>query len=127
MRKEKLIKMLQEIPGNPDILLWNGLVGDWMDIEEVTKCQVVKMTKDYWLELIRMEECVELKDWSHQLPEDDKATLSRRYNKLHDWEFNAYVTDEDIKEKRYSAKTIYCLDAKTRGKTDWGRGGNCDY
>jgi hypothetical protein len=127
MRKDKLIKMLQEIPGNPDILLWNGLVSDWTDIAKPVKTELFKMKKDYWLELCRLEECRDLKDWNHQLPEDYKNDLSKRYNKLHDWEFNSYVTDDDIKEKRYSVKTIYCLDAKPRGKTDYTRGGSCDY
>lgn len=31
MKKNDLIKMLQGIDGNPDVLLWNGFVGDWQD------------------------------------------------------------------------------------------------
>ncbi|AXC39087.1 UNVERIFIED_ORG: hypothetical protein [Escherichia phage CMSTMSU] len=32
--KNDLIKMLQEIDGNPEIVIWNGYVDDYMNIEK---------------------------------------------------------------------------------------------
>ena len=32
MRKNQLIKLLQEIKGNPEVMVWNGFVDDYMPI-----------------------------------------------------------------------------------------------
>ena len=37
MRKADLIAKLEAIEGNPEVLIWNGLVDDWMKIGEVSK------------------------------------------------------------------------------------------
>ena len=47
MRKDKLIKLLQDIPGNPDVVIWNGLVGDWMDVGELVPTQLVKESREF--------------------------------------------------------------------------------
>lgn len=47
MKKDKLIKLLLSIEGNPDILLWNGYAMDWMDIKGLEEAELVKMTKEY--------------------------------------------------------------------------------
>lgn len=128
MRKDKLIKMLQDIPGNPEVLLWNGMVGDWMDIDnELVPSDLVKQTKEYWLEMCRLEECSDLRDWSHQLPDQVVKSLSAKYNKLHQWEFNFYVTLEDVKAKRYKLKKVYILNAKKRGTSCYDRLGSIEY
>ena len=33
MKKNDLIELLNGIKGNPDIVLWNGMVGDYMHIK----------------------------------------------------------------------------------------------
>jgi hypothetical protein len=33
MKKSKLIEMLNRLEGDPEIKLWNGMVGDWMDMD----------------------------------------------------------------------------------------------
>jgi len=35
MKKSKLIEMLNSLPGDPDVLLWNGWVDDWQDLSLV--------------------------------------------------------------------------------------------
>lgn len=35
MRKNQLIELLQQLKGNPEIVVWNGLVGDIMPIAEI--------------------------------------------------------------------------------------------
>lgn len=47
MRKNKLIELLNSIPGNPDIVIWNGFVGDIQDIDsEIVERELVKHTKE---------------------------------------------------------------------------------
>jgi len=51
MCKNDLIKLLQTIEGNTDIVLWNGFVGDYQDIsKELVKGELVKISLDWYLE-----------------------------------------------------------------------------
>ena len=58
MKKNDLIKLLNSIEGNPDIVLWNGFVRDYQDIsKELVKGDLVKISLDWYLETCRMERC----------------------------------------------------------------------
>lgn len=128
MKKSKLIKLLQEIEGDPEIKLWNGFVGDWVDISpKVEKCDLVRMTQRYWLESIRLEECIDRKDWSYQLPVDEVATLKKKYKDVCKWEINGYVTSDQIDKKRYDVKTTYIIQAKIKGENTFDRIGEMSY
>ena len=49
MRKNDLIKILQDIKGNPEVMLWNGLVQDCTHISnKVIPFDLVKMNKNYF-------------------------------------------------------------------------------
>lgn len=71
MRKNDLIKQLQEIKGNPEVALRNGFVSDYMHIDKPFESDLVKMTKEYWIRTVLNEECITRKDWSYQLPEHE--------------------------------------------------------
>ena len=126
MKKSKLIELLTAIEGNPDIMLWNGLVGDWMGIGDLCESELVKMTLPFYLEMCRLETCRDLKDWEYKLPPEEVAELTARYKKF-EYECNQYVKLEDIEQGRYKTKRIVYIDAKRRGKTDYGRGGDIKY
>ena len=128
MKKSKLIEMLNRLEGDPEIKLWNGMVGDWMDIDrELVPSDLVKQTLAHWLEMCRVEECKTRRDWDYQMPAEEVARLKKDYNKVNPWELNPYVTLEDVQEKRYSLKNIYILNAKTKGVTSFDRLGDIDY
>ena len=128
MKKSKLIEILNSLKGDPEIKLWNGMVGDWMDIDpELVESDLVKMTEKYWLEACRLEECIDRKDWDYQLPPEELADLKKNYNKFCKWELNPSVYLDDVKEKRYNVKNIYILNAKTKGETAFDRLGNMSY
>ena len=60
MKKNDLIKLLNTIEGNPDVALWNGFVGDYQDIsKELVKGDLVKMSLDWYLEMCRIERCID--------------------------------------------------------------------
>lgn len=126
MKKSKLIALLNAIEGDPDMVLWNGIVGDWMNVGSIVKGELVKQTLEHYLEMCRLQDCQERKDWDYQMPAEEIDRLKKFY-KTFDYETNPYVSEEDIKLKRYKKKTIYFIDAKKRGLTDFGRGGDVSY
>lgn len=128
MKKSKLIAMLNALPGDPDIKLWNGMVGDWMEIDPVLVEQdIVKQTLEHWLEMCRLEDCRDNNDPDYQMPQEEIAELTKRYPKLHQWEMNPYVTLEDVKEKRYTMKKVLIMQSKRRGVKTFDRMGDITY
>lgn len=128
MKKSKLIKMLQEIEGDPEIKLWNGYVGDWVDIlPAIEKVSLVRMTQEYWLESCRLEDCLNLKDFTYQLSVAETDALKKNYKNICKWELNGYVTNEDIARKKYATKPVYILQAKLKGETNFDRLGDLKY
>lgn len=128
MKKSKLIELLNKLEGDPDIKLWNGMVGDWMEISpELVPQDLVKQNLDYWLEMCRLEDCHDRKDWEYQMPKEEVERLTKNYPKLHQWEMNPYITMEDVKEKRYKMKKILLLQPKVRGVKTWDRMGDISY
>ena len=113
MRKNDLIKLLSEIDGNPEIVLWNGYAQDFMKVDRLVESDLVKMTKSHFLEMLRLEKCVDVKDWSAQLTDDEINHGLECYRKNYEWEVNEYVTTDDIQNKRYQRKRVVYVDAKT--------------
>jgi hypothetical protein len=111
MRKKDLIKMLESIPGNPDVMLWNGIALDVVPIEKrVEKVALVRDEKEYFTWLMEREGAT---------PEEIKKGLRTR-----EWHLNEYMAREAKKE---DIKTIYVLQAKHTGKQHWDRLGTMEY
>lgn len=128
MRKSDLIKILTELEGNPDVVLWNGMVGDWMDIDKrLIEGTLVRQTLDGYIETVRLEQCSDRKNWDYQLPESEIAELKQLYKKNIGWEDNSFVTDEDVEQKRYTQKRVVYITAKPRGVITWDRLGSIEY
>lgn len=128
MRKNDLIKLLQDLPGNPEIKLWNGLVGDVVDIkQDITQVRLVKQSSDDYIERCRIEECRDRNDWRFQFTSDEIAGLSKNYKKHSEWELNEYVDSDRIKNKDYKQKIIYVIDAKIMNKKCYDRLGKISY
>ena len=47
MRKNQLIKLLQGIKGNPEVMVWNGLVDDYMPLGSVDTNTLYKQSVDF--------------------------------------------------------------------------------
>lgn len=121
MKKNKLIEMLTAIPGNPDIKLWNGLVGDWMDINpELGENHLVKVKFDLWLSAV----CHQTGKIVSELSEPEIKLLKKKYRTLQ-WNVQEYTSPDD--RKIYKFKRIVFLDAKMRGKTTHDRLGKISY
>jgi hypothetical protein len=128
MKKSKLIALLNALPGNPDIKLWNGMVGDWMEIDpKLIRQDLVKQSLEHWLEMCRLQDCQDRKDWDYQMPAEEVARLTKNYNKVNQWEMNPYVKLDQVKNKQYKMKPILIMQAKPRGVKTWDRLGNIEY
>ncbi len=127
MRKNTLIKILQEIEGNPEIDLWNGYVQDYMKIGDIVPIHLFKMTLKYYLEVCRLEACRDRKDWDYQHSPERLEYLKNTYKRVVDWEDNEYITEDDVKSGRYTTKRVFAISPKLRGKTAWDRLGSVKY
>lgn len=127
MRKNDLIKLLQDIKGNPEVLLWNGMVGDFMHIDKPVEGDLVKMQKKYYLESLANEERIDRKDWSYNPSAQDIKKWEGYYRKNETWQHHPWVCQEDIDAKRYKSKRVLYLQAKLRGVTTYDRLGGMSY
>jgi hypothetical protein len=127
MKKNDLIKMLQEVQGNPDILLWNGAFGDWMDIEkELVPHILVKQSEQDYSRHCAFEIKRDKNDFNYELTKAENLDTKKWYKNV-SWELNSFVTKEDITTKRYKQKNILFLNAKSRGVKTFDRLGNIEY
>jgi hypothetical protein len=120
VRKNELIKKLQELKGNPEIMIWNGIVEDFVNIGEIGIHSLVKPTRKDWINRVRYEEILYNEGFT------DERTLIADYNKI-PYEQNEYVTDEDIKQGYYKKKNIGYISSKKANKTSTSRSFNIDY
>lgn len=128
MKKNDVIAMLQKLEGNPEIVLWNGLVGDYQHIDnKPVQGVLVKQTLVHYLEMCRLQDCRDRNDMDYQMPAEEIAELKQMYKKVCKWEENQYVTLEDIKAKRYSMKKVFYVQAMKRNERFHDRLGSVDY
>lgn len=127
MRKNDLIKLLENIKGNPEVALWNGHVEDYMHIGNLVEVPLVKKSYDFYVEMVQIQDQVNRKDWDYKLSDNKLGELKNSYKRYVDWQMDGYVTQEDIKEKRYTKKRLVLLEPKTRGKSSFDRSGSISY
>ena len=126
MRKNKLIQLLQAIKGNPDIKLWNGSVGDWMDIDRLQEGYLYKNTLAHYLESCRIESCIDIKDWEYQQSPEEISKLTQ-YHKTLQWNHSEFIECHPDAQKHYTKKKVIFLAPKPRGVKTWDRLGDIYY
>lgn len=129
MKKNKLIELLQNIKGNPDIKMWNGLVEDWMDIG-IVKSELVKRCEEHIRWSIETE-------WKHnnkslEIPANVQQHLDeiiKQQVREEEWEFPNPYLDEEAEKRWYGKrkKKVVLIDAKPRNKTYADRLGKISY
>ena len=127
MKAKQLIDLLSKVDPECEVVLWNGMVGDWMDIDKkLVPATLVRQSLTYRIECIANEERIHRKDWDYELPPNEKTAITKSWKKS-DWECNEFVTQEDIEEGRYMEKPVVYINAKKRGVSTWDRLGNIHY
>lgn len=130
MKKSKLIKLLQEIEGDPDILLWNGMVSDWMGILGLQEVVLERPTLKGYSYYLNLE--VTVRD---NLPPCSEEQCKKAYKSsgADQWEVADYdpefreMREMDLKRGFIAQKSAFIIDAKPRGKKCWDRHGSVRY
>ena len=124
MRKNDLIKLLQDIKGNPEIMLWNGYVEDVVPINKsIQESSMFKMTFEGYKDRVNIERKVR-----DNLPEYSDEEVKKMYNqyKIGAWKFYAYYAPEKG-DDWYKEKRILVISPKITGKQAFDRLGNINY
>lgn len=118
VRKNQLIEILKSIKGNPEVMIWNGLVEDMQPIEkEILECKLFKLSFEGYKERVNMQRAH--KDNLPELPDDELKLLYKKH-KVGQYEvFNYYPPDDN--DKAYNKKTVFVLEPKATGKTHFDR------
>ena len=124
MRKNQLIEILKNIKGNPEIMIWNGIVEDMQPIAKgVVECKLYKMSFEGYKERVNLQRV--LKDNLPELPDDELKALYKKH-KIGQYEaFNYYPPDDN--DKAYNKKTVFVLEPKVTEKTHFDRLGTITY
>lgn len=113
MRKNELIEKLNALPGNPEIVLWNGFVGDYHHIDAELICvTLVKESREF------------LASRGVSSAEDVEAAFRDQ-----EWDFPNEFLNNDEYKRWYGRhqKKVYVLNAKPRGKEAFDRLGPMRY
>ena len=130
MKKSKLIELLQEIDGDPDILLWNGMVSDWMDILGLQEVSLERSTLKGYSYYLNLERTVRDNLPPHS---EDECKKFYKTSGADQWEVAncdpefREVRERDLKRGFIAQKSTFIIDAKPRGKKCWDRQGSVRY
>ena len=129
MKKNKLIEMLQAIPGNPEIKLYNGFVEDWQDFT-VDEDMLIRYTREAIARRVVFDELKGREKYPSEAEIQDmtkKCLEDRKDIKAGEWRLRGiYDTDETIK-LICDTKKIYIIQAKKQNKSTFDRMGNIYY
>ncbi|MGL4582644.1 MAG: hypothetical protein ACRCVU_06640 [Flavobacterium sp.] len=131
MKKNQLIQILQGIKGNPEVMIWNGLVNDVMPIGDVSEDTLYKLSKEHIYETLEFDQKRFAKSFD-DLPQDVKQRLKERaeeITKKAQYEYpNQYLHPSEYPcwyNKR--VKKIAVISAKVTGKVHEDRWGTITY
>lgn len=131
MKKNQLIQILQGIKGNPEVMIWNGLVNDVMPIVGVSEDTLYKLSKEYIYKTLEFEQKQFAKSFD-DLPQDVKQRLKERTEEIAkkaQYEYpNQYLHHSEYPcwySKR--VKKIAVISAKVAGKVHEDRLGTITY
>jgi hypothetical protein len=119
MKNKTLINKLQSNRDSLSIKIWDGLIGDFLDIKDVTSMTLFRVKFKIYLELVAKQEKRNVESYSEE--EIEKLKLS--HNKHYPWEDNI---DEEFK-KLYDSKEVLVIEPKIMGKQCFDRGGSILY
>jgi hypothetical protein len=122
MRKNALIKYLQGIKDNPEVVLWNGFVEDYMPIAVVEPLTLYREDREHVRSML-----------NHSLFRTKRAPVSEEgleeAMQYRDWELpNSFYSEEQIRDYyKGNKKTVLIIEAGERGKSIFDRRGTVRY
>lgn len=117
MKKNDLIKLLEGIKGNPEVVLWNGYVEDFMHVGELSEDFLTKYSKRFYSQLIKTKD-----------PQCSEEVIEKLYRGLK-YEYNSYIAEENCKgnDPMYKKRRAVFITAKSRGINTFDRIGGISY
>lgn len=129
MRKRELIRLLNMVEGDPEIIIWNEWVGDWMGIKNVQSTHLYRLKFRNFVESIRLyyarkeSEKTGIYDPEYSLSESESVKSRTFYRR--DCQWSDYVDSKNL--DKYTRKRVLLLVPKLRGITTWDRSGTVSY
>lgn len=117
MKKSELIRELEKLSGDPEVVLWNGIAEDWMPISTVGCVRLTKPTKSRFSATLKLEAM----ERSQTLPTEKEVDTA--YRQL-DWRVLGPVFSGPVEGRN---KSVIMLQASLRGKSMWDRLGTVRY
>lgn len=120
MRKNDLIKMLNEIEGNPEVVFWNDLVGDWMHIDKPKVFKFNRMKRSFKINSINIQ-----RKFRYNLPELTEEEIKNvKCDEFSIGEGNRWNI---LKDENFENKNRIVLQGKLRGISSFDRLGKIEY
>ena len=112
MKKSTLIKMLNKLEGDPDILLWDDTNDDFLELEKAFESkQLVKLTFDAYVKFIEDERKLIN---GKKLSVTELKYIRAKYDEITQWALNPWVSEDDITNKIYEAKKVWIVKPAPR-------------
>lgn len=132
MKKSKLIELLSQIEGDPEIKMWNGFVGDWADIDpKFVEQELFKESFEHKYKCLVLE--WQRDNQTFDVPpigvDNELREIAQRQFKAQQWELpNSYLPLEDYKKWYGKHNTFLVLiNHKLLGKSHSDRVGDMYY
>lgn len=119
MRKNDLIKMLNEIEGNPEVVLWNGQVGDWMHIDKPKVFKFNRLKKSFKIR------CINKENYRDNLPDLTEEEIKKV--KPDEFDIGEGNRWNILKDENFEHRNRIVLQGKLRGIKTFDRLGNIEY
>lgn len=137
MRKNDLIKMLESIKGNPEIMLWSSLVGDVVPISsKIEEVELYKDSLEYKQKVYENEYILSLKNGEltdlpdetefHEKLKSLRQEAEAAYKK-EKYEYRLYMNEKLIKSGTLKKKKVVVMQPRIVGKSSWDRFGEIKY
>ena len=131
MRKNQLIELLQGIKGNPEVMVWNGLVDDYMPLGSVDTNTLYKQSVEFIYRNLAYN-YQEINNSFDKPPIEIQEKLREKATllfKKETYELPNMYLDQDQFSDWYgnNKKVIISLNPKPTGKVSEGRSCNITY
>lgn len=133
MRKNDLIKLLESVKGNPEVMLWNGFVEDVVPLsKDYTEETLYKHSKEFLMSALEGEYRRD-HDINYSIPLSEEAIKTikeKTENAYRNTEYtlpNPFLGFEEYKNWYGRKKSILILQPKLVGKTCFDRIGEINY
>lgn len=124
MRKNDLIKLLQSIEGNPQVVIWNGFTHDYQHIDKTFIPLTLYKPEKSWLK----KKIIDLQRSHLGKNPISEEEFNQLYSNIEYEKANRFYTENEIKE-RYSKKTkkLIVFNVLERNKIVFDRLGSYKY